>query len=399
MGTLPVGIIGGGIVGLAVAREITRRYPGVEVAVFEKEPELATHQTGHNSGVVHAGIYYEPGSLKAQLCARGRTMLEAYCAEHGLPYRASGKVVVAIEESELERLDALEARATANRVPGLKRLGPSEITDIEPHVAGIAALHSPSTAITDFRAIANQMARDVEEAGGTIHLGTRVHTIRRRGQTIDLQMDSWVHHVGRLVICAGLQADRIGRQIDGQADPRIVPFRGEYMAVSAEKQDMVNGMVYPVPDPQYPFLGVHFTRTVAGELEIGPNAVLALDREGYRRYNVSARDISKTLRHAGFWRLAARNWQAGVEEIWGSMSTRTYMRRASRYIPDIGPGDVKRSLVGIRAQAVGVDGSLVDDFRIYAENGVVSVRNAPSPAATASLAIAEHIVDQLDTPA
>lgn len=397
MNSLPIGVIGGGIVGLAVARELTLRFPGVEVVVFEKEDDVARHQTGHNSGVVHAGIYYEPGSLKAELCTSGRTRLREYCADRDIPYRECGKLVVAVDESEIGRMENLETRARENGVPGLRRLGSQELREVEPHAVGLAGLHSPETAITDFVAIAKAFAADVETAGGTIHLDTEVRAIRRGHGTIDVQTDSWVHHVGQLVICAGLQADRVGEQIDGQESPRIVPFRGEYMAVHSAKRDLVKGMVYPVPDPRYPFLGVHFTRTIAGGLEVGPNAVFALDREGYRRYDVSPSDVSAALKWPGLWKMAGRHWRTGVEEMWGSMSTRAYMARASRYVPDISHGDVKRASVGIRAQALDKDGTLVDDFRVYVHDGVVSVRNAPSPAATSSLAIAEHIVDQLGT--
>lgn len=392
---MPVGIVGGGILGLAIGRELIRRFPGIEIVVFEKEDRLASHQTGHNSGVVHAGIYYKPGSLKAQLCTRGRELLRGYCSEKGLPYNECGKLVVAVDESELGRLDRLEETATENAVPGLRRVDGTGILEIEPQGAGLAALHSPETAITDFVAVAKSYAADIEEAGGQIRLSSPVVEIERGVGGIGVQAGDDMHRVGRLVICAGLQSDRVSEPVDRQPYPRIVPFRGEYMKVVDSKANLVRGLIYPVPDPRYPFLGVHFTTMVSGDLEVGPNAVLAMKREGYSRRAMSFTDLRDTLTFPGFWRMAGANWRAGVEEVWGSLSKRAYMRKASRYVPAIGPDDVARARVGVRAQALDRDGSLVDDFRIYDNDGVVSVRNAPSPAATSSLAIAEYVVDQM----
>jgi L-2-hydroxyglutarate oxidase LhgO len=364
--------------------------------VFEKEAQLAQHQTGHNSGVVHAGIYYKPGSLKAELCTRGRAMLKEYCAEHDLPYAECGKLVVAVEESELGRLDVLEGTATQNGVPGLRRLDGQGITEVEPHATGLAALHSPATAITDFVAIATSYAAEIEAAGGRILTSTEVTGVRQRAGGIDVPTGERRHVVDHLVICAGLQADRVSRLADGIDDPRIVPFRGEYMIVNPAKQDLVRGMIYPVPDPRYPFLGVHFTRRITGELEVGPNAVLALDREGYRRTAARIRDIRSIAGWPGFWRLARTHWRTGVVELRGSLSVRAYMKAASRYVPEIGPADVVRARAGLRAQAVDRDGSLVDDFRISQRGSIISIRNAPSPAATSSLAIAQYVVDRMN---
>jgi (S)-2-hydroxyglutarate dehydrogenase len=391
-----VGVVGGGIVGLAIARELTRRRPGVRVTVFEKEDRVAAHQTGHNSGVVHAGIYYRPGSLKATLCTRGRHLLKDFCVEHGLAYDECGKVVVAVDEAELGRLDALERTATENGVPGLRRLDPSGIREIEPHAVGLAALHSPATAITDFAAVARVLAGQVEAAGGEVLLSTDVTGLGREGGGITVDSHVRRHVVDRLVLCGGLDADRLARQADGQDGPRIVPFRGEYLQVLPGKEDLVRGMVYPVPDPRYPFLGVHFTRRVTGGLEIGPNAVLALRREGYRRADVSWRDVRDIVTWPGAWRLARRHWRTGVKEVRGSLSVTAYLRDAQRYVPEIGVADVVRGGVGVRAQAVERDGTLVDDFRITHARGVTSVRNAPSPAATSSLAIAERVVDEME---
>ena len=398
MGELPVGIVGGGILGLAIGRELTLRHPGVEVHVFEKEDALAAHQTGHNSGVVHAGIYYKPGSLKARLCTRGRELLREFCHDRELPYVECGKLVVAVDESEVGRLDALERTATENQVPGLRRLDAAGIAEIEPHGAGIAALHSPATAITDFVAVAQAYAADIEAGGGTIFLSSAVTGITRRDGAVDVTTTDGAHRVGRLVICAGLHADRVSAPIDGEASPRIVPFRGEYMLIGRAKRDLVRGLIYPVPDPRYPFLGVHFTRRVNGDVDVGPNAVLALDREGYRRSDVDLGDLRSIAGWPGFWRMARTHWRTGVKEVRGSLSKTAYMREASRYVPEIGPGDVVRGSAGVRAQALDRDGALVDDFRINRADGIVSVRNAPSPAATSSLAIAEYVVDQMEAP-
>lgn len=387
--------MGGGIVGLGIGREIARRHPGLTVDVFEKEDRLGTHQTGHNSGVVHAGIYYRPGSLKATLCARGRALLQEYCQERALPFRECGKLVVAVDSSELGRLDALERSARANGVPNLERIDGSGIADVEPHATGAAALHSPHTAITDFAAVAEAFGGDITAAGGRILLGTSVTRVGRRAGAIEVATPGGAHRVDRLVICAGLHADRVSSPVDRVASPRIVPFRGEYLRVSAAKRDLVGGLIYPVPDPRYPFLGVHFTRRVTGELEVGPNAVLALRREGYGRRDLDLGDVRDIASWPGFWRLARRHWRTGIREIASSLSVRAYMRSASRYVPEIGPDDVVRAGSGVRAQAIDRDGTLVDDFRIHDVDGVVTVRNAPSPAATSSMAIAELVVDRL----
>jgi L-2-hydroxyglutarate oxidase LhgO len=393
-----VGVVGGGIVGLAVGRELVRRRPGTRVVVLEKEDRLAAHQTGHNSGVVHAGIYYRPGSLKAQLCTRGRALLEEYVGEHAIPYSRCGKLVVAVDPAELKRFDALEKTATENGVPGLRRLQGAEITEVEPHAFGIAALHSPATGIVDYVAVAEAMAAEIRAAGGEVRLRAEVTAVERVPGGVAVRTgpqpaDRLV--VDRLVVCGGLQSDRLGEIVGGPKAPRIVPFRGEYMRVTEEKQELVRGMVYPVPDPRYPFLGVHFTRRVDGSLEVGPNAFLALSRDRYGRASFTARDLGDTLAWPGFWRFAGQHWRTGLTELKGVLSRRAYMRAAQRYVPEIGAADVVRAGMGLRAQALGADGSLVDDFVIHAEDRVTSVRNAPSPAATSSLAIAEYVVDRM----
>ncbi|MFD1826976.1 MULTISPECIES: L-2-hydroxyglutarate oxidase [Mumia] len=390
-----IGIVGGGIVGLAVGREIALRYPDDQVVVFEKEDRLGAHQTGHNSGVVHAGLYYKPGSLKAALCTRGRSLLEEFCAERDIPYDRCGKLVVAIDQAEMGRFDVLERTARENGVPGLTRVDGTGITDLEPYAAGVAALHSPATAITDYGEITRALGADIEKAGGVVHLSAPVTAVERRAGGIAVTAHARVHQVDRLVLCAGLQSDRVAALAGTDGGPRIVPFRGEYMAVAADKQDRVRGMIYPVPDPRYPFLGVHFTRRVGGGLEVGPNAFLALSRERYGRASFSARDLADTVTWPGFWRFAGEHWRTGLSEIRGVLSTRSYMRAAQRYVPSIGADDVTRHGLGLRAQAVARDGSLVDDFVIDHSDGITAIRNAPSPAATSSLAIAEHVVDRL----
>ncbi|SHJ66716.1 L-2-hydroxyglutarate oxidase LhgO [Nocardiopsis flavescens] len=391
-----IGVVGAGIVGLATARELALRRPGTRVVVLEKEDRVAAHQTGRNSGVVHAGLYYAPGGLKARLCTRGRGLLRDYCADRGLPYEECGKLVVALTPDEEARLDALHARADRNAVPGLRRLGPEGIREVEPAAAGLAALHSPRTAITDYTRIARSFAADVAAAGGEIRLGAPVTAAVSDGDGARVTAGGRDLRVDRLVVCAGLHADRVARAAGDGAEPRIVPFRGEYMLVRPEKAALVRGLVYPVPDPRYPFLGVHFTRRVSGDVEVGPNAVLALAREGYRRSDIRLADLRDTLAWPGFWTLARRHWRTGLAEAHGSLSTRAYMRSARRYIPGIGPADVVRAGSGVRAQALDRDGSLVDDFRIHRVGPVTAVRNAPSPAATSCMAIAEHIADALD---
>ncbi len=395
-------VVGGGILGLATARLIARERADAEILVLEKEHELTQHQTGRNSGVVHAGIYYAPGSLKARLCRRGVDLLRDFCAERGVVYDECGKLVVALDESELPRLDALEERATANGVPGLRRVDAAGLREIEPHAAGIAALHSPETAITDFRAVAQAFADELRERGGTVRTGVEVVRVRRiaaangsgDGAAVDLA-DGTVEQADRVVVCAGLHADRLARASGEPAEPRIVPFRGEYWALREDRRDLVRGLIYPVPDPAMPFLGVHLTRKVDGNVLIGPNAVLALAREGYTRSTFDATDVRDTLAWGGTWRLMRRHWRAGIAELSRSASRGVFVREARRYVPELRIEDTERARAGVRAQAVDRDGSMVDDFRIGGDDRVAWIRNAPSPAATSSLAIAEEIVGRV----
>ena len=388
-----IGVVGAGIIGLAVARRLSEARPGAVVTVLEKEPEIAAHQTGRNSGVVHAGIYYAPGSLKARLCRRGVDLLRAYCAERALPYVECGKLVVALDEGELDRLRELERRAHANGVPGTLWLDGDDLRAVEPQAAGIAGLHSPTTAITDYVAVARAFREDVVSAGGSVVVGTEVHAIHATGREVRVRAGAEEVALDRLVVCAGLQSDRLARRAGDEHEPTIVPFRGEYHRLAAGREDLVRGLVYPVPDPAYPFLGVHFTRRINGGVDVGPNAVLALAREGYRWRDVRLGDMSETLRSPGFRRLARRHWRMGAREMRGSLSSRAFYREARRYVPSLRPDDLVRAGAGVRAQALDPDGSLVDDFRIGRVGRVTTVRNAPSPGATSSLAIAEHIVD------
>ncbi|WP_106397053.1 L-2-hydroxyglutarate oxidase [Actinocorallia populi] len=391
-----VGIIGAGIVGLAIGREITLRRPGTRVVVFEKEDRVAVHQTGHNSGVVHAGIYYTPGSLKAELCTRGAAMIREYCRERELPFDECGKLVVAVTPQDVERMDALAARAGDNHVPGLRRVGPEEIREIEPHCTGLAALHSPRTAITDYVRITESFGDDVVGAGGEIRLSFPVTRITEVTGGIEVASGDEAVRVDRLIICAGIQSDLVAGLAGDDPGPRIVPFRGEYMLIRPEKADLIRGLIYPVPDPRYPFLGVHFTRRVDGTVDVGPNAVLAFAREGYRLSDVSVSDLVQMARWTGTWKMAARHWRTGVKEMRGSLSKKAFMKSARNYVAEIGPEDVHPGGAGVRAQALDRDGTLVEDFRIHRLGRITAVRNAPSPAATSSMAIAEYVLDTID---
>jgi L-2-hydroxyglutarate oxidase LhgO len=389
-----IGVVGAGIIGLAVARRLTELRPGATVTVLEKEPNVAVHQTGHNSGVAHAGIYYAPGSLKAQLCRRGIGMLSEYCKERSLPYEEAGKLIVARDQVEVGRLGELQRRAEANGVPDMRWLDENQLREIEPHVRGLAALHSPTTAITDFPAVAAAFGDDIRRAGGELRFGAQVTAIRVLGSRAHALAagEGFVFDV--LVICAGLQADRLARMAGDSRGPAIVPFRGEYFRLVPGRESLVRGLIYPVPDPSYPFLGVHFTRRVSGGVDVGPNAVLALAREGYRRTDIRIKDFYETLSYPGFPSLARRHWRAGAHELLGSFSKRVFAAQARAFVPDLSASDLVPAPAGVRAQALDEDGSLVDDFRIHRIGPITAVRNAPSPGATSSLAIAEQIASR-----
>lgn len=391
-----VAIIGAGIVGLATALRLLERKPDLRVLVLEKEDVVAAHQTGHNSGVLHAGLYYEPGSLKARLCREGKDDLETYAEARGIPVERCGKLVVALDESELGRFEALKERAIANEVPGLQEVGPERIRELEPHAAGIKALWSPGTGIIDFGAVARAYADDIVKRGARIETGRSVSSIERRGDDMVIGTDRGDLVARRIIACAGLQADRIAAMTEGHDSdrPRIVPFRGDYYTLKPEAQHLVSGLIYPVPDPRFPFLGVHLTKRIDGGVMAGPNAVLATSREGYGRLDVSLRDLSDTLRNPGFARLARKFWRTGAAEMWRDWYKRGFVKELRRFVPALSGDHLVFGPSGIRAQALNRDGSLVDDFMLAGSDRVLHVLNAPSPAATSSLAIGRVLVDR-----
>lgn len=386
------GVVGAGIVGAAVARRLTEVEPEATVTILEKENRVAAHQTGHNSGVVHAGLYYVPGSLKARLCRRGMGLLRDFCAEHDIPYEERGKLVVARDALEESRLREIERRARENSVPGLRRLDGNGLRELEPNVVGVAALHSPRTALIDFAAVSRALTGAVAARSGQVVLNSEVTAIRQHAGEVRVRTAADEFVFDRLIVCAGLQADRVARLAGDAEDPAIVPFRGEYLRLVEGSRDLVRRLIYPVPDPALPFLGVHFTPRIDGTVDIGPNAVLALSREGYHRADIVVADVAEIARSRGFHRLALRHWRTGISEMRGSLSRRAFLREARRFVPALQPEHVEPAPAGVRAQAVDPDGSLVDDFRMSRLGRVVAVRNAPSPAATSALAIAEHIV-------
>lgn len=393
-----VGVVGAGLVGLAVGRRLAQQ--GYDVTVLEKEGRVAVHQSGHNSGVIHSGIYYPAGSLKATLCRRGVELLREFCDAHAVEYREIGKVVVALDDLQEQRLHDIESRAKANGVPGVRWLDAAQLRELEPNVAGVAALHSPTTAIVDYRAVAAAMAEDIRAAGGRILFAHAVGAIERSGTSGLAVTAAGERHVfEHLVVCAGLQSDLVARMAGDEPGPAIVPFRGEYYRLVPQRAGLVRGLVYPVPDPAYPFLGVHITPRIDGTVDIGPNAVLATAREGYTRRAFSARHLRDVLGWPGARTLFRQHWRAGVREMHGSLSKRAFVASARAYVPDLQVRDVVRAPAGVRAQAVDADGTLVDDFRISQLGPVTAVRNAPSPGATASLAIAEYVVDRMADPA
>lgn len=395
--THDVVVVGAGILGLAVARELLRRRAGADIVVVEKETDVAAHQTGHNSGVVHGGIYYLPGSLKARLCVEGARLMQEFCAEHGVEHRRSGKLIVARRDDELGRLDELEARGRANGVPGLRRVSAAGITEIEPAATGVAALHAPQTGVVDFTDVARALRRDLEAQGVRFRFGTPVRSVREGPGGCDVVLADEVIRTRTVVACAGLWSDRLARASGGSADPRIVPFRGGYLRLRPEAAHLVRGLVYPVPDPTLPFLGVHLTRHVDDTVTLGPTALLVPARDAYRLGRVRARDTWDSVAWPGTWRVARRYWRTGAAELRTAVSRRAFVAAAAEYVPALTVADLDgTSLAGVRAQAVGRDGALVDDFVLTGTDRVTHVRNAPSPAATASLAIAREIVDRIE---
>lgn len=393
--SVDVAIIGAGIVGLATALELISRFPGLRVAVVEKESRVAGHQTSHNSGVIHSGIYYKPGSLKAKLCVEGAAALVAFCSENGVKYDICGKVIVATTEEEFPRLEELYRRGNGNGLKGLRMLGPEEIREIEPYAAGLRGIWVPETGIVDYGKVAEAYAALIVRRGGVIHLSCEVTGLKRQGADTVVETVGGTIEAKWIVNCAGLQSDRVSRMAGAKLDLTIVPFRGEYYELIPEKHHLVKGLIYPVPDPQFPFLGVHFTRRVGGGVEAGPNAVLALKREGYKKSSFALGDVVEFGSFSGFWSMAAKHWHMALGEYHRSWSKAAFVQALRKLMPELTSDDLRVGGSGVRAQALSRDGRLLDDFRFAYTEGIVHVCNVPSPAATASLAIGRYIVDTL----
>lgn len=394
--TYDIAIVGGGIVGLATARELLVRHPHLRLVVLEKEERLATHQTGHNSGVIHSGIYYKPGSLKAKLCVEGRRALWQYCDAKGIEYRGVGKLIVATEERELPLLDELYNRGLENGIENLEVVDAKGIREREPHARGIKAIFSPVTGIVDYGQVASSYGNDVKTMGGEIFTGRDVTGIDRGSSAVLLRTSNGQYEARYVITCGGLQSDRLAKMTGGKSDPKIVPFRGDYLVLKPEKRDLVKGNIYPVPDPNFPFLGVHFTPRMNGEVWLGPNAVLAFAREGYTFTTINPADLFETLTYPGFIKLANKYFSTGMGEMYRDLLRSAYVKALQRYIPELKMEDTLAGPSGVRAQAMMADGTQVDDFVFEGDDGTMHVRNAPSPAATSSLAIGKYIADDAD---
>jgi L-2-hydroxyglutarate oxidase len=386
-------IIGGGVVGLGVALEITRRFPHLRLLLLEKEDRVARHQSGHNSGVIHSGVYYKPGSLKARLCVTGAAAMVEFCREHGIAHNVCGKVIVATHADELPRLEELRQRGEANGLTGLRMIGPEELREIEPHATGLRALVVPSTGITDYAKVCEKYAELISAAGGTVLLSAAATGIRRMPNEIVVETSRGAFSTASLINCAGLFSDRISRMAGDEPGVMIVPFRGEYYDLVPERAALVKALIYPVPDPRFPFLGVHFTRRITGRVDAGPNAVFALAREGYRHTDINLRDLVSAATFPGFWRMAGRHWRNALGEWRRSLSKPAFVRALQRLLPEVGEKDLVPGGSGVRAQALKPNGALVDDFQFVPSGKVLHVLNVPSPAATASLTIGKTIVD------
>src|SRR5262245_51305198 len=389
-------VIGGGIVGLASARELALRHPDATVRVLEREQRLAAHQTGHSSGGIHAGIYYRPGSLKARLCVEGARELYAYCAERGIEARREGKLIIAADEAELSGLEELERRGRENGVPGLRRIGAAEIAEIEPHATGLAALHSPATGVVDFTAVAEALASELDRGGAEVVRGAEVRGLRPDGDRIEVRYRGGPTRARFAVVCAGAWADRLAVAAGAPAEPRIVPFRGAYLRLRPERRELVRASIYPVPDPELPFLGAHATRTIDGEVLLGPSALMVGARDAYELWRVSPSDLASTLSWPGTARLLARHWRTALAEIQRAGSRGAFVRELRRYLPGLNAADTSSGPTGVRAQALGRDGELIDDFVVHRTERALHVRNAPSPAATSCLALARLIADEVE---
>jgi (S)-2-hydroxyglutarate dehydrogenase len=386
-------IVGGGIVGLAVALEITRRFPRLRLLLLEKEDGVGRHQSSHNSGVIHSGVYYKPGSLKAKLCVTGAAAMLEFCREHGIPHEVCGKVIVATRDDELPGLEELRRRGEANGLTGLRLIGAEELRDIEPHASGLRALVVPSTGIIDYAAVCTKYAELISAQGGSISTATAVTGLRRHAGEIVVETKRGAFSTNFLINCAGLFSDRVARMAGDNPQVMIVPFRGEYYNLTPERSSLVRNLIYPVPDPRFPFLGVHFTRRITGSVDAGPNAVFAFCREGYRRTDFNLRDLALSLAFPGFRRMAAKNWRSGFDEFHRSFSKPAFVRALQRLVPEVREEDLVPGGSGVRAQAVARDGALVDDFQFVPSEKMLHVLNVPSPAATASLVIGREIVE------
>ena len=386
-------IIGGGIVGLAVAREITRRFPRLGLAVLEKEARVGAHQSGHNSGVIHSGVYYKPGSIKARTCVPGAAAMVDFCREHGVKYEICGKVIVATLAEELPRLRDLLERGRANGVEGLRMLSPEELRDIEPHATGLAALHVPTTGVTDYAKVCEKYAELIAAQGGTVRTSTKVVGLRADENETILESSGGAISAGVVINCAGLFSDRISRMAGERPEVQIVPFRGEYYDLVPERAGLVRALIYPVPDPKFPFLGVHFTRRIHGGVDAGPNAIFAFKREGYRARDFSLRDTAESLMFPGFWRVAAKHWRMGKDEARRSVNKASFVEGLQRLVPEVRAEDLVPGGSGVRAQAIHRSGALVDDFQFSQSKRMLHLYNVPSPAATASIAIGKTVVE------
>ena len=386
-------IIGAGVVGLGVGLEVARRFPGRPLLVLEKEARVAAHQSGHNSGVIHSGVYYKPGSLKARLCVAGSAAMVNFCREHSIPHHVCGKVIVATEQEETPRLEELRKRGEANGLTGLRLIGPEQLHEIEPHASGVGALVVPSTGITDYALVCEKFAELISANGGTILTRAAATSIHRSSSEIVVETSRGAFSGNFLINCAGLHSDRISRMAGDDPGIMIVPFRGEYYDLLPERASLVRGLIYPVPDPRFPFLGVHFTRRISGKVDAGPNAVLSLAREGYRHSDINLRDLAACLGFPGFWRMASRHWRNALGEWHRSLSKSAFVHALQRLVPKVQDNDLVPGGSGVRAQALKPDGALVDDFQFVPSARVLHVLNVPSPAATASLSIGKTIVD------
>jgi (S)-2-hydroxyglutarate dehydrogenase len=392
-----VGVVGAGIVGLCLARELLARHSGLRVVVVEKEDRIGAHQTSHNSGVIHGGIYYKPGSLKARLCVEGGRLLEEFCDAHGVSYRRIGKLIVALTPDEIGRLDELERRGHANKTPGLRRIDGPAIQEVEPNVIGLAALHAPNTSVVDYGKVATALEADLRAQGADIVLGQHVKGLTRRNDLTVLKLEGAELGVGVAMVCGGAWSDRLAVSAGAPRDPLIVPFRGAYLHLAEHHSEVVRGMVYPVPDPRLPFLGVHITKHVDGQVSLGPTAMLVLSRAAYRPFQFNARDAAGTLAWPGTWRMARRFWRTGVSELRLATSRRAFLNECGRYVPLLREAvTVPETFSGVRAQAVSRRGELIDDFVFSQTPGAWHVRNAPSPAATSAFALAKYLADQFD---